>query len=201
MGMENEVIYDFETLSQEFDTGPVVSMSLLSYDEGRFASDNPYTYSELLGMAHLIKFKVEEQVKKYGRKIQMDTLEWWGGQSEEAQKQLKPSDKDQSITELYSFIVVNTNLQNLQRVFTRGNTFDPMFLKSILKAVGKDDPFPWWLVRDTRSYIEGMLQGSEVSNNSFIPKELESKFVHHDPIHDVVMDVMRMQILKRAIVL
>ena len=35
--------------------------------------------------------------------------------------------------------------------------------------------------------------------NSFIPGDLESQFVKHDPCHDVAMDIMRMQMLAQAI--
>jgi hypothetical protein len=36
-------------------------------------------------------------------------------------------------------------------------------------------------------------------DNGFTPSELVSKFVKHDPCHDVAMDVMRMQLLAQAI--
>jgi hypothetical protein len=48
--------------------------------------------------------------------------------------------------------------------------------------------------------IDGMLLGSNM-NNKFIPEGLETEFVAHDPRHDIAMDVMRMQVLTRAIVL
>jgi len=56
----------------------------------------------------------------------------------------------------------------------------------------------WRIIRDTRSMIEGMSYGMDIKND-FMPSALESKFVKHDPRHDIVMDVMRMQLLARAI--
>ena len=46
--------------------------------------------------------------------------------------------------------------------------------------------------------LDGMCWGSSL-DNKFIPKEYEEKFVHHDPRHDIVMDVMRMQTVARYI--
>ena len=59
-------------------------------------------------------------------------------------------------------------------------------------------PYPWWIIRDTRSMLDGMLWGSGI-DNKFIPDGLEEKFVHHDPRHDIVMDVMRMQTVASAL--
>jgi hypothetical protein len=196
-GLDNACIYDFETLSQDQVNGVVLSMAMLNFSEMRFNGDNPHTYEELLEKTHIIKFDVEEQVKKYGRKINKETLKWWGEQSGEAQKSLKPSAKDKSISELYQFFVVN-KCTNLNKVYTRGNTFDPIFLEHIMKQCGDPMPYNWWEIRDTRSLIEGLTWGSDLKN-SFIPEGLEEKFIAHDPRHDIVMDVMRIQTVVRYI--
>jgi len=36
-------------------------------------------------------------------------------------------------------------------------------------------------------------------DNGFTPGDLTSKFVKHNPCHDISMDVMRMQLLAQAI--
>lgn len=196
--MNECVIYDFETLSQDQNKGVVISLALLSYTESRFAS-NPYTYEELLDNCKKIKFNVEEQVTKYKRTISKETVAWWKEQNKEAQKQLAPSSDDASIDTLYQFLVDNIDLAKHQKAFTRGNTFDPIFMDSILKESGKANPMHWASIRDTRSFIDGLAYGTKLSNK-FIPEGLESKFVPHDPCHDIVMDVMRMQTLVKTIV-
>ena len=195
--MNECVIYDFETLSQDQQRGVVISLAILSYTESRFVSD-PYTYEELLDNCKKIKFNVEEQVKKYNRTISKETVAWWQQQNKEAQKQLAPSSEDVSIDNLYQFLVDNIDLQNHQKAFTRGNTFDPIFMDSVLAQCGKVNPMHWGSIRDTRSFIDGLSYGAKLSNK-FIPEGLESKFVPHDPCHDIVMDVMRMQTLVKAI--
>ena len=188
------IIYDFETLSQNMLTGAAVSLAALEFDTERFHDDG-YTYDELLGNVKSVKFDVQEQVKKYGRNIQKSTLEWWKKQGAAAQKQLQPSDEDISIAELYNWLTNEFDIPSYKAVWTRGNTFDPIFLRTILESAGDKDPFDqWWAIRDTRSFIDGMVYGSDI-RNTFIPPGLDEKFVAHDPKHDVVMDVMRMQYL------
>lgn len=199
--MKNDcIIYDFETLGQQPRESVVLSMAALPFTEARFVSDNPYTYEELLYSTKFIKFKAQEQVSVYKRKIDHGTLEWWGKQPAEARRSLTPSSEDVLLVELYPFIMdLIDNPKDAKKVYTRGNTFDPLFLESLLEAIDKKDPFHWWAIRDTRSMIEGMCYGANIQN-SFIPEGLERAFVKHDPIHDVSMDVMRIQTLARILI-
>lgn len=195
-GLDDSVIFDFETLSTDPADGAALSLAMLNFYPGRFTT-MPYTYAMLLEKTQFIKFDVADQAKNYGRKIQKDTLEWWGKQNAEAQKQIQPSSDDKSIKDLYAFFAVN-KATNLKKVFTRRNTFDPIFMNSLMKATKNPSPYDWWLVRDTISYIEGLSHGVDMRND-FIPDGLEALFVKHDPRHDIVMDVMRMQTLVRAV--
>ena len=199
MSADNSIIFDFETLSVDVNQGVVLSLGLLTYNSFRLNSDELYSYDELLGKTKYMKFDVTEQVKKYGRKIDKSTLEWWNTQGESAKKVLDPNpDLDQSIDKLYNFFVLNVNINNLKTVFTRGNTFDIPMLEGILKSTGYSVPYPFWMVRDTRSYLDGLLYGSG-QRNSYIPEGCQEKFVAHDARHDVVMDVMRMQTIIQAL--
>ncbi len=193
------MIFDFETLSTDRVNGVVLSLALLVYDPNRFNENDQYTYTELLENSQFIKLKVDDQVKNYGRKIDQDTLKWWGDQSKEArQSQFIPNENDQPLDQLLPFVQKHTESHSLKKVFSRGNTFDNIFLDYIAIDTGQNVPWPHWVVRDTRSMIEGMAYGSELSN-SFIPEGLDQFFIPHDPQHDIVMDVMRMQALAIAI--
>lgn len=193
------VIYDFETLSQDQRRGVVTSFAMLNFSEKRY-TENPYTFEELLDSCKYIKFDVQEQVADFKRVMSKETIQWWDEQGEEAKKQIKPSKNDVSITTFYDWIVSNVDCKNIKKSFTRGNTFDPMFLQYLMLQTGNRDPFHWRTVRDTRSTIEGMSFGMDL-DNSFMPSELKDKFVKHDPRHDIAMDVMRMQMLARAILI
>lgn len=192
--MSESLIYDFETLSSDGIDGVVLSLAAVSFDEDRYLN-NPYTYDELLSLCKYIKFDVEEQVKKYNRKIQKDTLEWWIDRGDLAHEILRQSPQDKSISEIPNFLRgLVSNPRNVKRVYTRGNTFDPIFMTSLFKALNENEPFHWSKIRDTRSMIEGLSWGSGI-DNGFLVKGLEDKFVKHHPIHDISMDVMRMQVL------
>lgn len=192
--VNDAVIYDFETLSQNPVNGIVINFAAIRYDETRFES-NPYTFEELIESAHFIKFDTKEQAEVYGRRPDKGTLEWWSKQNAEARSMLDPSDEDVSITELYSFCK-GISLEP-KRVYTRGNSFDPVFLSQLMIQTGNKEPWAWWNLRDTRSLIDGMTMGIDF-DNKFMPENIEG-FIHHNPIHDVALDVMRMQSLYIAL--
>ncbi len=193
----NTLIYDFETLSTKTTNGVVLSLAILSYNEDRLSGFG-YTYEGLLAKCKYIKFNVEDQVKNYKRVIDTDTLEWWSKQTPEAIKELDPSDNDQLISTIDDFLREHVDFKQLKKCYTRGNTFDPVFMEYIYKDIGKKEPIPFWAIRDTRSTIDGMSWGANL-DNKFIPDGLKEKFIAHDPRHDIVMDVMRMQTLAQAI--
>ena len=195
--MDECVIYDFETLSQDQANGVVTSFAMLTFSESRYTT-KPYTFEELVSSCKYIKFSVVDQVENFGRKVSKDTVQWWSEQGEEAKKQIAPSDQDVSISEFYKWITSNVECGKIKKSYTRGNTFDPMFLQSLMKQTGNPEPFHWRTVRDTRSTIEGMSFGMNL-DNGFMPGALEDKFIKHNPCHDIALDVMRMQLLAQAI--
>ena len=191
-----EVIYDFETMSQNALNGAVVCIAAIEYDEKRFIS-NPYTYKELVDMSQYRKFDIKEQLEKYNRKIQKEALEWWKKQKPEVLQLIQPSSEDVSITELYPFLIDEMHMATASKVFTRGNTFDPIIVRTIFEELGLKDPTPYWSIRDVRSFIEGFTFGTDIFH-AFVPKDAENDFIAHDPRHDVAMDVYRMQFLIRT---
>mgnify|MGYP000049285663 FL=1 len=190
------IIYDFETLGQK-PTSAVLCLAALRFNEDRYLSDEPYTYKGLLDSARFIKFSVREQVEMYGRRIDKSTIDWWKTQSQDAQELIKESEADQPLAEIVPFfrdLIVDPS--QISKVYTRGNTFDPIFLDSILENVKSPEVYNWWTIRDTRSMIDGLSFGSGLKNMFMVPG-LEESFIRHDPIHDIAMDVMRMQYLVR----
>lgn len=192
-----DYIFDFETLSTDRVNGAIISMAILEFDPSRFNTE-PYEYSQLLDNTDFIKFDVEDQVKNCGRKIDPDTLKWWGEQSAEARAQLKPSANDKPLSDCIPFILDYIGNLKVNKVFSRGNTFDPIILDYIGVQFNQVIPWGHWAIRDTRSIIDGMAWGTDIKN-SFIPDEIAPLFVAHDPRHDIAMDVMRMQFLSRAL--
>jgi hypothetical protein len=198
LSKDDTIIYDFETLSQNPVNGVVVSFAMMNFDRSRF-EEEPYTYQELVDSASYIKFDVAEQVSKYKRIITQDTLNWWSKQNAEAQSKIAPDSKnDKSISELYDFFIQHKS-HHANKIYTRRNTFDPVFMTSLMEAIGKPEPYLWWDIRDTISYIEGLVHPNQDLKTNFIPEGLEDHFVAHDPCHDIAMDVMRIQTIIQAI--
>jgi len=194
------IIYDFETLSQDPNSGVVLCVAGLRFNEDRFIGENkPYEYKELLDSAQFMKFSVRDQVTNYNRTIQKSTVDWWASQTSDARELLKESETDRPLSDIAGFFKdLVRNPSDIGKVYTRGNTFDPIFLDNIMKDLKLPEPYNWWTVRDTRSMIDGLAFGSGLSNTFMVP-DLEDSFVHHDPIHDIAMDVMRMQYIVRTV--
>jgi hypothetical protein len=189
----NPIIFDFETLGTDVNKCVVLCMGILQFDDTRLNSNNPYTYEELLNLGVLIKFDVSLQVNKYGRKIDPQSVDWWSEQSKESRKILTPTKSDVSIDTLHGILCA---YDQPRKIYTRGSNFDPLILDSLMLDTKKSNPFDWWNFRDTRSLIEGLSYGSGLKHN-YIPEELEGKIVAHNPIHDIALDVIRIQQLAR----
>lgn len=196
--MTKAVIYDFETLGVDPDTNPVIlAIGVLEFDFDETVAPNPPTYMDYVNRAHFVKFNVVEQVKKYKRTINPETLQFWKEQGETAKFILDPSPDDVSIDTMPDvWKRLKYEPFEYKKVYTRGNTFDP----AMLKTLPGGDPFNWWTIRDTRSYIDGMTVGEDLGDK-FMPPNCEQQFVHHHPAHDVALDVMRIQTLHRALLL
>lgn len=196
--MKLSLAYDYETLSQDPVDGAIVSLAAIQFEEDRFLS-NPYSYSELMDCTGMIKFDIKDQVQRFGRKIQKSALAWWKEQSEGAQKLIKPDPQnDKPLEDIYDFLVHRFGLGTAKLVYTRNNSFDPVFTHTIFKQIGKINPMPYYIVRDFKSTIMGLTWGHGIKD-SFVPDDVKDVFVAHDPIHDVCMDVYRLQYLVRLI--
>jgi len=187
------LIFDFETLSQNPINGVVVSCAVMTFDMEVLIS-NGYTYEELLSRVSYFKFNAKEQVDDYNRSIDPKTLEWWKNQSKEALATIKPSSEDRSITEFIPWFSSKFDRQRIKYVFTRNNSFDPVIIQSVCENLNEDIPYDWWKIRDTKSFIMGLVYGTDIRDN-FIPPDAENKYVKHDPRHDIVLDVVRLQTL------
>jgi hypothetical protein len=189
------LIYDYETLGQNPLKAAVVCLAALEFDESRFRSE-PYTYEELLAQTKFYKFDVESQLQM-NRTICPESIQWWKQLPKSTRALLNPSNEDLSITQIPD-IFKELNIGMMDRVYTRGNNFDPVINRSIYDYLNQEEGYRWWTLRDTRSTFDGLTYGHNIKD-SFIPEGLESKFEAHNPAHDVVMDVMRFQYLVQLI--
>lgn len=197
-----DLIFDMETLGQSVIRCPILNCSFLRFDKDRFASDEPYSYDELLDQTYILKLSVEAQVKA-GYKIEPGTLDFWQKLGPEAQKQLRPSENDLTYAQFCDSMMAWLGAARIDFWWSRSNTFDPILLWRIFEDEARleemGEKLKFWKVRDVRTYIDAKTDFS-LKKNSFVPlpqAEWDAKFVAHDSRHDIVADVLRMQKLVR----
>jgi hypothetical protein len=196
-------ILDYETLGQDVFTVPVVNCSYFVFDWSRFTSDNPYTFEELIQSIRMDKFDIASQVRE-GYKIGEDSLQWWKDQGEEAIKQIKPSPDDISVAEFCTNLYKYLKEVKVSYWWSRSNTFDPILLhrnfRDCMSREALDFILPYWLVRDTRTYIDANFQ-FKLKVNGFMPldEDEEKLFIKHNSIHDLAVDILRLQKIERTI--
>jgi len=111
---------------------------------------------------------------------------------------MAPHKNDVSIRDLVPFL--RSIFTKKEPVFTRGNSFDPVMTTTLCKLLNEKEPYAWWDIRDTRSFIEGIaISGGTVIRSDFIPEDVAKLFVAHDPRHDIAMDIYRIQSLVAAL--
>jgi hypothetical protein len=184
------VIYDYETLGTDPKESVVVALAVAEFNLNS-CKKAEYTFDGLYEDTKLFLFDVEEQVVEYGRKIDKSTLDWWQTDVSKTVRD-KCFHKDNRVSiERIPFIFQDFMMFDPDYVFSRGNTFDPIFTSEIHKQLGTRPAYPFWKDRDTRSFLDAYLWDTEVKN-SFIPTGLNDKDLH-DPETDIIIDILRIQ--------
>lgn len=202
--MNQHFIFDFETLGQDVFQIPMLDCSYMTFDWDRFTTDNPYTLEELVSLAQKDKLEMASQVKEFGAKYKQRDVDWWMSQSEDAKKVLKPSASDIRVEEFFdNFTKYLKSAGKIKYWWTRSNTFDPIILVRYARLIDRgdeiDELLKFWLVRDTRTFIDAKLDFPK--NNGFMPlsdaEYWEKTFVQHDSRYDIAADIMRLQTITR----
>jgi hypothetical protein len=199
--------YDFETLGQDMNNCVVLCCAGIAIDSKTFL-EKEWQFDELYEKAKIIHFDCLEQKNEYGWQIEQGTCDWWENSvSKEVRKTIfKNADKRKSVKEFLPWLnsFDDINYGRVDKWMSRGQGFD-MKIAHRLIAVSDTDinkHMPWWDTRDTRSFIEGLSYGTDISNK-FIPTDnyagLPDNPDLHDPITDIVVDVLRIQYLIRTL--
>lgn len=202
---EWHLIVDFETFSNNSRECAVIDCSVLVFDWERFTSDNPYT-TESLSEVKYFKLDVSHQIQDHGFKINQETLDFWEKQSPEVRGRIKPVKGDLKVDEFgFLFSRFLSEKQKYTRWWCRSPAFDQIILERLCEAGNVREKMTsalkHWLIRDTRSYIDGW-SGDFSQSNDFIPVSdeayWETWFKKHDSRYDVVADTLRLQAIARA---
>lgn len=201
--MKWHFILDTETMGSNSINCAVVDCSYLCFDWDRFTTD-PYTFDELLSLAQRSKLDVQHQVKEYGFKVDKDTINWWAQLPPEVRAMAKPSKNDLTLNQFFDKL--NSYLDGFVKIqywWSRANSFDPIILWRMIDhrpdKLLINNKLPHWKLRDTRTFIDA--RANFPVKNGFIPFKDESKwaatFKEHNSVHDIIADVLRLQVLIR----
>jgi len=100
-----------------------------------------------------IRPTIEDQTEKYNRSINDATMEWWGKQSLEAIEEAM-GDRDrvsfeQAMNQLYKFCWNRSKC-----AWSNGASFDVVVMDHAWKQLGKNTPWNFWDIRDTRTLYD-----------------------------------------------
>ena len=196
----NDFIIDFETLGNKPDT-IVVDMSVIVFNPD---PNIVQSFDELVASGKRYKFDVKSQRGK--RSYNPSTLKWWKEKSEEARKNLVPSEidmtTDDAIKDVIKFLKDGGVDYKKSYGWCRGQGFDfPIFNDLIRRTFNtvetdKYEPVAFWNQRDIRTAIEAysMTRGMCVSP---LRKGVLDGFVKHDSIHDCAKDIIMLKAAQR----
>lgn len=188
--------FDVETLGRRENT-VILTIACVP-----FSFENEKSYGDLVLGGFHVKLNLKEQISKYQRTFDPDTVQWWKEQSEEARKNSldqSPDDVDfeDGLLMLKDFIKASGYNHEKSYVWCRGNYFDFPKLRDAYRQINQEPPYNEYLIRDTRTFID-ILTGSARGGYELkqgTPKE----FVHHHALHDAALDVKRLQEIYRNI--
>lgn len=178
--------WDLETLGTEH-RSVVLAIGITPF---RF--EEKTSFQELLDKSILIKLDVEEQIKKYGRKLSSDTLAWWRGDDihPTAKEVLHPSAEDITLIKMSDIVhgfLEKNGVSNKSYHWSRGNVFDFGKIESLFTDIGQAEPYNFGRIRDYRTAID-IMAGVD---NGRSPIQGERKgFIPHVANHDSSDDAL-----------
>lgn len=201
----NDLMIDFETMGVEPTNCAVIDCSAMVFNWDKFLSKDPYTTSDI-NLVKRFKVSVMDQVKNYNYLVEASVVHWWDIQSPQVKARAVPKKSDLTVEEFtqqfHNFII---DAGNIERWWSRSNTFDPVILVRLFDSQKKKshlhEYLKYYMVRDTRTYIDAKFNFKQ-KQNGFCPvsnEQLwEKVFIAHDSSWDVLADVLRLQAIVRA---
>ncbi len=181
---------DIETLGIE-STSVILSIGLVYVKDTTVKN-----YQEMLKDSLFVKLNAKEQISKYGRTVDKDTLTWWKKQGEIQRKHSYiPSDKDVSVVEAVDSCIdwVKSKNDDTALVWVRGSMDGPC-MDNLFKSVLKSPLFGYNRYRDVRTAIDILYPNT--SKNGYVevdpeqcPDWSEDLVVKHHPVSDCLYDL------------
>ena len=180
-------MFDIETLATRSDA-VILSLAVI-----HFNPDEKPSPERLRGDCFFIKFDVEDQIRRLGRRVDPSTVDWWKKQCENVKrKSVYPTPIDARFEDGHRELDQWVRWKNDSDawVWARGN-MDQVVFQDIENQVGVDEIFPHYRWRDVRTAVDflyGTDSGYVVVDYPGFSKDLH--ITKHNPIDDCVLDVM-----------
>jgi len=144
-------------------------------------------------------FYRELRLENQDRNVDISTVQWWMGQSEEARAIFKTRDKDvpmhQALLDFYQWVRIKGNTHKT-KVWSHGATFDVPMITNALTQHGLSVPWQYWNCRDTRTLIDVIKQ----INNNDPMKPKRDTLIHHNALDDAIFQAKWMQNILRVLI-
>ena len=196
MSESNEVdavLVDLETMDVE-PTAIVLSVGITGL---RFGEDTSPEQLAENGCEWLFKIKQQDRM---GRTVSEDTKRWWAEQGDEAKHLFGVSSKKKESIEDLPYLLNEWArefpLHQYGSVYCRGPNFDFPILENICTSRGVSLPWPFWKIRDIRTFIDsytGRCTGKIYQFNELMGAHYA--LVKHNALHDCIIDAVAMDAL------
>jgi hypothetical protein len=181
-------IFDIETL------GSRASAVVLSVGAVVVDSTIDYEYDDLIKNGFYVTLDVASQVES-GRKIEKETLDWWGTQGKDAMSVLAPSSDDihwrELLPAIFEYFEKNSVNVKTIKVYARGSHFDFGIMHDLFRVTGDagayDLPWRWWNIHDSKT-VQITLSDKKVDVKP-------EGFIHHHALHDAAREYMNIQLV------
>ena len=139
-----DIMLDLETLATSPDS------VVLTFGAVKF---NPFDDEQELDSGLYFRVNVDEQIA-LGRKVDEDTVAWWGRQNEEVREEaLGEHDRvslEEFTKELNRFVV------GANRIWAQGPVFDIVILENLYRQLQKPAPWQYYVIRDSRTLLKAL---------------------------------------------
>lgn len=205
--MIKDFIIDYETFGNVSNSA-VIDVAAVVFDPNPEVVE---TFGELINRGMKLKFnlRAQQNVRLFGA----STMKWWKSQSEEARKNLAPSNEDidhvEGLYKILKFLKDNGVKEWDSFGWCRGQSFDFPILVDIIregerrKGIADRDidtfalePCKFWNQRDIRTAIESLLLTRGLTTTP-LRKGVLDGFIAHDSIHDCAKDILMLKYAQR----
>lgn len=191
MSAYRHIMFDIETTDVE-SSAAVLSIALIE-----FKLDEVPVFENLLKRAVFVKFNVEEQIRKYHRTVDPETMKWWSKRPLlTRQVSLTPKETDLSVEDGIAILRDGAGCDVNQRknqdvMFWARGSLDQVVFESLCRSVGQQAFSHYSNWRDVRTAVELLAEGA-VHGYVEVPGCPQDSVHKHDPIHDCAYDIMQL---------